>query len=181
MRPTLTYSSTRRRQRGVGYVGVLFLVALIGTWLAATGEATSAASARERDLQLIAVGKEYQRAIRQYYLSSPGTVPSYPSRLEDLTLDLRHLEPRRHLRRLYRDPVTGKTDWGIKRAPDGGIMGVYSSATREPIMPERLARASGISATRGRSYADFVFAFSPLISIVDRGSGSSVIAIGRKE
>ena len=35
-------------------------------------------------------------------------------------------DTRRYLRRLYADPLSGKTEWGIVKAPDGGILGVHS-------------------------------------------------------
>ena len=34
---------------------------------------------------------------------------------------------------MYPDPVTGKADWGIVRAPDGGVMGVYSLSPDTPL------------------------------------------------
>jgi len=44
----------------------------------------------------------------------------------------RYPTPRRHLRRLFIDPITGKADWGLVTAPEGGIMGIYSQSDREP-------------------------------------------------
>jgi len=41
--------------------------------------------------------------------------------------------PVRHLRRLYRDPMSASTEWGVLRAPDGGIMGVHSLSQETPI------------------------------------------------
>ena len=41
--------------------------------------------------------------------------------------------PVRHLRRLYRDPITGQDEWGLVEAPGGGVMGVYSRSEDEPI------------------------------------------------
>ncbi|WP_243688983.1 hypothetical protein [Geotalea toluenoxydans] len=37
-----------------------------------------------------------------------------------------------YLRKLYRDPVTGK-EWNIIRDPNRGILGVASSSDKEPI------------------------------------------------
>jgi hypothetical protein len=48
-------------------------------------------------------------------------------------LDPRFPQVRRHLRRLYADPITGTADWKLIMAPDGGIMGVASRSKRVPI------------------------------------------------
>ena len=41
--------------------------------------------------------------------------------------------PVRHLRRLYKEPITGQDEWGLVEAPGGGVMGVYSRSEDEPI------------------------------------------------
>jgi hypothetical protein len=46
--------------------------------------------------------------------------------------DRRYPTVRRHLRRLYVDPITGQQEWGLVKAPEGGIMGIYSLSDREP-------------------------------------------------
>jgi hypothetical protein len=64
------------------------------------------------------------------------------------------------LRRLYPDPLTGRDEWGIVKAPDGGIMGVYSLSDGRPLK---------ISGFRPRdrelegavSYTDWKFVFTP--------------------
>ena len=40
---------------------------------------------------------------------------------------------RRHLRKLYADPVSGGRDWGLVRQADGSIIGVYSQSTDRPL------------------------------------------------
>ena len=39
----------------------------------------------------------------------------------------------RYLRRLYLDPLTGKAEWGIVKAPDAGIAGVHSLSEEAPL------------------------------------------------
>jgi len=40
---------------------------------------------------------------------------------------------RRHLRRLYPDPITNSAERGLVKAPDGGVMGVYS-LSEQPVL-----------------------------------------------
>ena len=86
----------------------------------------------------------------------PGS-QQYPQRLENLLADNRFPNVRRHLRRIYRDPMTGSTDWGLVRGPNGGIVGVYSTSTAQPLktanFPKDYAAFAGAP-----SYRDWVFA-----------------------
>lgn len=90
-------------------------------------------SQRQKEAWLLYTGKQYQQAIRAYYLSSPGTVKRYPDSLNDLLLDKRWLTTRRYLRRLYPDPMTTDGEWGLIPGPGATVMGVYSLAEGRPI------------------------------------------------
>lgn len=126
----------RARQLGFTYLGALFLVVLMGAALAATGQLWSTAAVRAKERELIWVGTQYAHALRRYYENSPG-LKQYPAMLEDLLADNRTPEPRRFLRRLYVDPFTGKADWGLIRAVDGRIAGVYSMSSRQALKTAR--------------------------------------------
>lgn len=56
----------------------------------------------------------------------------YPQTLEELLKDSRTAETRRYLRKIYRDPITGKSDWGLVRVA-GRIVGIHSLSDRRPI------------------------------------------------
>lgn len=114
----------RRRSRGFTYLTVLFIVAILGGGLALVGEMWETSARREKETELLFVGHQYRSAIGRYYLSGPQR--QYPRALEDLLKDARMPDTRRYLRRLYADPLSGKTEWGIVKAPDGGILGVHS-------------------------------------------------------
>jgi type II secretory pathway pseudopilin PulG len=148
----------RPGERGFTYVAMLIALALFGIGLAALGEAWSAASQRDKEEELIMIGKAYVRAIGNYYTRSPGSVRKYPAKLEDLLEDTRFVGTERHLRRLYRDPITNAEQWGVVSAPDGGVMGVYSLSEKSPLrkQPLRLANGTMISGAR---YADWQFVF----------------------
>ncbi|MGH8707944.1 MAG: type II secretion system protein [Burkholderiales bacterium] len=124
-------------QRGFTYLAMLLAVAVIGIGLAAAGEVWSTAVQREKEQELLFVGDQYRRAIRLYHQSSTDQrVPAaYPRALKDLLEDKRGVATKRHLRKLYADPMTGKAEWGLVpiKAPDGErIMGVYSLSGATP-------------------------------------------------
>jgi type II secretory pathway pseudopilin PulG len=112
---------------------MLVFVAVIGLGLAATAEVWSLSLQREKEAELLFVGNQYREAIGRYYDATPGGGKRYPEKLEDLLEDKRYPMPKRHLRKLYADPMTGKAEWGLMDAPDGGIMGVYSLAEGAPL------------------------------------------------
>ncbi|CAD5108989.1 type II secretion system protein [Zestomonas carbonaria] len=119
------------RQSGFTYLGALFLIMLMGMALAGAGQLWSTASLRAKERELLWVGNQYAQALRSYYRSSPG-VAQYPLSLEELLEDRRFPNVRRHLRRLYPDPLTGSLEWGYVRSFDGRIAGVYSLADGQP-------------------------------------------------
>jgi type II secretory pathway pseudopilin PulG len=123
----------RSGERGFTYLTVLFFIALLGLALAGTGEVWSTARQREKEAELIWIGNQFIQAIGLYYQRSPGAVKRYPEKLEDLLQDHRYLVTQRYLRRIYRDPMTEKPEWGLIRAPDGGVMGVYSLSSAAAI------------------------------------------------
>jgi hypothetical protein len=121
------------RQSGITYLAVLFFVAASSAMLAAVGTIWSHERQRQKEEELIWIGNQFRQAIALYYHRSPGTVKRYPAKLEDLLEDHRHLNVARYLRRIYRDPLTGKAEWGLIPAPSGGIMGVHSLSHAKPV------------------------------------------------
>ena len=145
------------RQTGFTYLTVLFAIAFMGLGLALTGEVWHTALTREREMQLLYAGNQYKRAIERYYLS--GT-KQYPRALEDLLRDPRKPGTERYLRKLYFDPVTGKNEWGLVKAPDGGIMGVYSLSEEAPKKVANFGFANR-EFEGAAKYSDWKFLYSP--------------------
>ena len=120
------------RAGGFTYLGVLFLVALMGLGLSGAGQLWSISSQRAKEKELLWVGQQYARALKAYYDRSPGA-KRYPQQLDELLEDRRFPTTVRHLRQLYRDPLTNSDNWGLVKTPDGRISGVYSQAPGTPI------------------------------------------------
>lgn len=138
----------RLRQSGFGYLLVLFSLAAMGLILAGTGQVWHTMAQRDREAELLFAGNQFRRAITSYHDNSPGAVKQYPQRLEDLLEDTRHTVPVRHLRRIYRDPMTGSIDWGLVLA-NGRIVAVHSRSKSAPIKTDFGPRdASLVGATR---------------------------------
>ncbi|MDO9052966.1 MAG: type II secretion system protein [Gallionella sp.] len=123
----------RVRQSGFTYLAALFLVAIMGAVLATTGVVWSTSQQRDRERELLLVGKQFRDAIGQYYEHSPGSLKKYPETLDDLLKDERQLATRRYLRKVFIDPMTRTNKWGVVPALGGGIMGVYSLSDDKPL------------------------------------------------
>ena len=150
----------RRRARGFTYLAVLFIVAILMGGLALVGEVWETSARREKEAELLFIGNQYRRAIGLFYDSTPGGVKRYPRTLEDLVKDPRQLATQRHLRRLYPDPITAKNEWGIVKAPDGGILGVHSLSEEAPLKIGGF-RVRDADLEGAAKYADWKFLHAP--------------------
>ena len=144
---------------GFTYIGLLIFIALMGIGLALAGQVWHTAMQSEKEKELLFVGDQIRTAITKYYEGSPGGAKKFPKSLEELLDDRRHPTTKRHLRKIYRDPMTGEARWGLVESPTGGIMGVYSLSKGEPrkiagfgVRDEAFADAT--------SYAAWKFAYS---------------------
>ncbi|MHC8406945.1 type II secretion system protein [Pseudomonas sp. TMB3-21] len=141
-------------EEGITYLGVLFLIVLMGMGLASAGQLWSTASKRDRERQLLWVGTQYAQALRSYYRSSPG-LAQYPRELADLLQDERFPNAKPHIRQLYPDPVGGG-EWTLMRGFDGRITGLNSPSTDKPMkqadFPAQWSDFTGMA-----SYADWQF------------------------
>jgi len=148
-------SATRARPRGFTYLGVLFLISVLGITAAAASVVWSIAAQRDAERELVFVGRQFASAIERYRARSTDPALTYPRQLEDLLRDDRSITPQHHLRRLYVDPMTGHSQWGLIRLPDGGIVGVHSLSERKPY--PRAFVAAGFSAPESTSYREWKF------------------------
>jgi len=163
-----------RHSHGFTYIGLLIFVAVLGVIAAATISAGALMQRRAAETELLIIGKEFRAAFKSYAEASGGARP-YPPTLSALTKDERTPQPRRHLRKIYFDPLTGKDDWGIVEAPGGGVMGVYSPSTETPIkIAEFEVDFAGF--TGKKKYSDWVFTYNtglPPAGTVSMGEATS--------
>jgi type II secretory pathway pseudopilin PulG len=117
-------------------------------------------SRRDAERELLAVGAEFEQALTSYAGASGNAGRAIgelgPQTLEELLKDPRFPGMMRHLRQIYTDPLTGRSEWGLVKAPGGFIVGVYSLAEGIPIQRNGLEPAQ-VGFENAQSYADWVF------------------------
>jgi type II secretory pathway pseudopilin PulG len=153
---------------GFTYIGLLVAVAILGFGLAAAGTVWRTAAQHERERDLLDIGHAFKAAIGSYYRAGGR----FPQTLEDLVEDKRWPEPHRHLRRIYRDPMTGTAEWTLIQVEGIGITGVASTAAGQPL------KRAGFSADEtgfedATCYCDWQFVYNPRALRV-RGNASGV-------
>jgi hypothetical protein len=155
--------------RGFSYIWTLLLIAGMGVTMVLSVELASTAARRDKEKELLAIGRQFRAALARYYESPSHTgKPEYPESLEQLLRDERVPGVRRHLRRIFIDPMTGKAEWGLKRI-GGRIVGIHSLSGQTPIKQDGFEADS--TQFRGRqSYAEWVFTY-PLDALVQIESG----------
>ena len=111
---------------------------------------------RDKEEQLLFVGDQYRRAIASYSSTvPPGGARALPPSLDVLLRDPRFSTPVQHLRRLYPDPITGRTDWQLVME-NGAVVGIRSQSGRATLKKHGFAR--GYESFDGKQlYSEWVF------------------------
>lgn len=124
----------RAASAGFTYLGLIILLSVMGMVAAAglkMGTLLQRAAAEE---ELLEIGAQFGEALRSYAAATPQGKPQQPPSLQDLLKDPRFPNTRRHLRKIFVDPVTGKAEWGIVYLGDKvGVIGVYSLSAAKPL------------------------------------------------
>jgi type II secretory pathway pseudopilin PulG len=150
-----------RRSDGFTYLGLIILVAIIGIASAATLQMGSVVQRRAAEEELLEIGDEFRNALISYANATPAGQKRGPASLQELLKDPRYPNPKRHLRKLYADPITGKDQWGIVEAIDGsGIVGVHSLSEATPIKIDKFESAF-LDFAGKTSYRDWRFMIAP--------------------
>ena len=134
MRPAQGSLPCKAGSRGFTYMGLMILLAIMALVAAAglkMGTLLQRAAAEE---ELLEIGAQFSEALRSYAAATPPGKPTQPPTLQDLLKDPRFPNTRRHLRKIFVDPVTGKAEWGIIYLGDKvGVLGVYSLSNARPL------------------------------------------------
>lgn len=124
----------RQRQGGFTYLGMIILVTVIGLVGAATLKIDALLRRAAAEEELLYVGSAFADALTSYAAATPQGQPTQPPTLQDLLKDKRSPAVRRHLRKIFIDPMTGSTDWGIVWLGDHqGVLAVYSKSNAQPL------------------------------------------------
>lgn len=167
---------------GFAYLWVLAVVALMGLGLTLGVDIYTTSVTRDKEAELLAIGRQFRIAIGRYYetqgggAQAPGGLPvaslgnagpinpaqvaggrAYPASLDDLLKDNRSPGLKRHLRKIFIDPITGSTEWGLVRV-GGRIVGVHSTSARMPIKQDRF-EADDMTFRGKEKYSDWVFTY----------------------
>jgi type II secretory pathway pseudopilin PulG len=136
---------------------MLAMILILAITAGVAEEMVSRQKRAEREVELIFRGTAYVRAIKSFYEANG----QYPRQLEDLIKDPRAAH-RRHMRMLYPDPMAkGELQqWQLVQSPDGGIAGVVSTSTDEPLkkanFPNELKQFE-----QAKSYKEWIFEYVP--------------------
>jgi type II secretory pathway pseudopilin PulG len=123
-----------RCEAGFTYVGLVVFVAILGMVGAATLKVDGLLRRAAAEQELLEIGAAFSAALRSYAAATPQGSAPVPPTLQDLLRDPRFPGTRRHLRKIFVDPVTGGTEWGIQYQGDKvGVLAVYSLSQAQPL------------------------------------------------
>ncbi len=155
------------RPFGFAYLWLLFVVAFVGLGLSLGAEFYTTGQQRDKERELLAMGRQFRQAIARYYetqsAANAATPRQYPASLEELLQDPRSVGIQRHLRQVFVDPMTGKAEWGLLKVA-GRIVGVHSLSDKLPIKQDGF-EADDAGFRGSERYSDWVFSYPADLSI----------------
>lgn len=159
----------RRNASGFTLISVLILVAVLSMAATASLKLGAIAQRRTAEQALLEVGLEFQHAFTSYVVHTPIGKPIYPNSIGDLLRDPRTPALRRHLRKSYSDPISGRFDWELLPAPGGqGFTGVHSQSQAAPIKRSSFD-SELIGFDNSKSYQQWHFSTSAPVVVTEGG------------
>lgn len=149
-------------QKGFSYIFTLLMVALLGLSLTLAIDIYSTTAQRDKEKELLSIGRQFRSAIGRYYESNQISAgieakKEYPNNIQDLLQDTRSLSIKRYLRKVFIDPLTGKAEWGEVRV-GGRLVGVHSLSNQMPIK-QAFSEAEDIQFNGKAKYSEWVFTY----------------------
>ena len=124
----------KRRQQGFTYLSLVILLAIMGLVGAAALKVEALLARAAAEQELLEVGAAFSAALDSYAAATPQGKPPQPPTLQDLLKDPRFPGIKRHLRKVFIDPISGKAEWGITYLGDKvGVIGIYSLSQAQPL------------------------------------------------
>ena len=123
-----------RRAGGFTYLSVIIVVAIIGLVAASALKLGAVVQRSRAEQELLYIGAAFSDALQSYADATPAGMPPQPPSLKELLRDPRFPVVRRHLRKVFVDPITGGAEWGVVYSGDKiGVLAVYSLSDARPV------------------------------------------------
>ena len=145
--------------KGFTLVGLAVIIAITGIVLATVARVHSTITKRDMEEELLFRGDEIKDAIDAYFKIGN----TYPGNFEELLKDPRGVNPKRHLRKIYKDPITNGEWELIKDKAERIIIGVKSKSEKEPLKKDNFPEEYNAFAGKTK-YSEWEFISKPVTS-----------------
>ncbi len=129
------------------------MISISGVALAGVGQVWHTQNKRDKEQELLFIGQQFSNAIESYAKSSNGAT-QYPVNLNQLLNDKRLPTTKKHLRKIYLDPMTNTINWGLVKE-QGRIIGVYSQSQQTPLKSVFSEQFSTFK--NAKTYSEWIF------------------------
>lgn len=154
---TLPAGNRIKRQQGFTYLIILAALVVVGILAEVVTQSETLRLKRDKEQELMFRGLAYQQAIKSYVKASRHG-KQFPRHLDDLVSDPRFVN-KKHIRKAYKDPISGK-DWLLIKNKTGAITGVASASKQKPLKQQFFPLGME-SFENAQHYSDWLFKYRP--------------------
>jgi len=147
-------------EKGFTYPAALALIVIVSVSLMVVQKQWSKIVKRDKEKELFFRAGQIVQAIGSFYKDSSKDSQQYPRSLKVLLKDNRSLGLKRHLRKIYKEPMTEDGQWGIIYDGRGGIKGVFSKSMAEPLKKGNFPEIYK-SFENKKKYSEWKFIYEP--------------------